>query len=413
VRGCRRLLPCTPLCEEEELSISAAIGTALGLILVFALFALFCSGIVEAISNLLQKRARYLLVGLRSMLDRDQATVLTSAAKDRLHDKVRTPASTQAARARVRHNIRTAHPEPADGGSSAAKPEPAPAPAPAPAPKPTPGPPSPANDDLTTALFQTSLLRSLQTPRTFWLGRRKGRLRNPQYIAPQMFTRALLATLLPEATPAGSGGSSVLRDLDKTLSTLDGFPATESLRTLIMQAEGDLQRFEKAVEGWYDEQMSRIAGWYKQWSKVMLGLVGFVIAVLANVDAVQVAHALYVNEPVRQAVVAAAQNGSLCEQSDTTKQRATCAGEQLTALKATSLPVWYSGDCRPFAGHPAACFSWTAGSLHGWDYPVKLLGWILTAFAVSFGAPFWFDALSRLGSLRNTGPKPEVTPAGD
>ena len=41
--------------------------------------------------------------------------------------------------------------------------------------------------------------------------------------------------------------------------------------------------------------------------------------------------------------------------------------------------------------------------------PVKLLGWLLTAFAVSFGAPFWFDALSKLGSLRTSGPKPTPT----
>jgi len=31
------------------------------------------------------------------------------------------------------------------------------------------------------------------------------------------------------------------------------------------------------------------------------------------------------------------------------------------------------------------------------------------AFAVSFGAPFWFEALSKLGSLRNTGTKPATT----
>jgi hypothetical protein len=42
---------------------------------------------------------------------------------------------------------------------------------------------------------------------------------------------------------------------------------------------------------------------------------------------------------------------------------------------------------------------------------LKLLGWLVTAFAVSFGAPFWFDALSKLGSLRNTGTKPQVSPA--
>ena len=40
---------------------------------------------------------------------------------------------------------------------------------------------------------------------------------------------------------------------------------------------------------------------------------------------------------------------------------------------------------------------------------LRVLGWAITAFAVSFGAPFWFEALSRLGSLRNAGTRPDPT----
>ena len=34
-------------------------------------------------------------------------------------------------------------------------------------------------------------------------------------------------------------------------------------------------------------------------------------------------------------------------------------------------------------------------------------GWLLTVAAISLGAPFWFDTLSRLSRLRSTG-KPET-----
>jgi hypothetical protein len=47
----------------------------------------------------------------------------------------------------------------------------------------------------------------------------------------------------------------------------------------------------------------------------------------------------------------------------------------------------------------------------GWGFWVMLLGWLVTAFAVSFGAPFWFDALSKLGSPRNSGTKPQPSQA--
>ncbi|MGB0178380.1 MAG: hypothetical protein ACPF9D_14535, partial [Owenweeksia sp.] len=37
----------------------------------------------------------------------------------------------------------------------------------------------------------------------------------------------------------------------------------------------------------------------------------------------------------------------------------------------------------------------------------KLLGWFVTALAITLGAPFWFDLLKRVINIRNTGNKPE------
>ncbi len=39
---------------------SAALGTAIGLVVLFAVAALLCSGVTEAISNFAQLRAKYL-----------------------------------------------------------------------------------------------------------------------------------------------------------------------------------------------------------------------------------------------------------------------------------------------------------------------------------------------------------------
>jgi hypothetical protein len=41
----------------------------------------------------------------------------------------------------------------------------------------------------------------------------------------------------------------------------------------------------------------------------------------------------------------------------------------------------------------------------------EYLGWLITAFAVSFGAPFWFDLLQNLVNLRNAGQKPQKSDA--
>jgi hypothetical protein len=48
-------------------------------------------------------------------------------------------------------------------------------------------------------------------------------------------------------------------------------------------------------------------------------------------------------------------------------------------------------------------------ALWSWQFPLKVLGILLTSAAVALGAPFWFDALSKLGSLRSSGPPPKAT----
>ena len=45
-----------------------------------------------------------------------------------------------------------------------------------------------------------------------------------------------------------------------------------------------------------------------------------------------------------------------------------------------------------------------------WDWLRKVAGWLLTAFAVSLGAPFWFDLLNRFINLRVSGKAPEEKP---
>jgi hypothetical protein len=44
-------------------------------------------------------------------------------------------------------------------------------------------------------------------------------------------------------------------------------------------------------------------------------------------------------------------------------------------------------------------------------WPSRILGWILSIVAISLGAPFWFEPLSKLMNLRNAGEKPDKTPS--
>ena len=41
-------------------------------------------------------------------------------------------------------------------------------------------------------------------------------------------------------------------------------------------------------------------------------------------------------------------------------------------------------------------------------WAVKAIGIVFTGLALAFGAPFWFDVLSKLVQLRSSGRKPET-----
>jgi hypothetical protein len=57
---------------------------------------------------------------------------------------------------------------------------------------------------------------------------------------------------------------------------------------------------------------------------------------------------------------------------------------------------------------------WNTSSWHNTigsagSFLFKLLGLVLSVFAIMMGAPFWFDTLNKISNLRGTGPKPSTT----
>jgi hypothetical protein len=383
---------------------SPLLGTAVGLILLFATTALLCSGITESISTLFQMRARYLLTGMRAMLDAedpdetDAAPVVSGTAQaarsetapasvepvapnlpgvgaaGSLRGQVSDPGQTRGAATEVRHM--------------------------------TSDRPRDTTPSITVALFDSPLLRSLQSRRVFPLSRLT---RNPQYVSARTFARALVDLLAPVEPGGPTGAQARLARIEAKVEELPPHLALRrQLLAMLDRADGELGAFELAVEQWYDEQMAKITGWYKRWARVVLGVVGLIVAVLFNIDTFQATRTLYVDAPVQQAVVASADAGALC-QGTTGAQRTECVTKELTTLSAAGLPVGQPTGCEFYAPLAATCFPASARPVPLRDEILKLGGWAITAFAVSFGAPFWFEALSRLGSLRNAGTPPEPT----
>jgi hypothetical protein len=240
---------------------------------------------------------------------------------------------------------------------------------------------------------------------------RKQRRQLPSYFSGRAFARALIGTL----TDAGP-------DLRQQIEALPE-PLRSPLRTLLDEADGNIAVFRKKIEEWYDDQMARVSGWYKvhvRWISFGLALI---LVVLFNINVFQVTRALYTDEAIRSAVVTQAGNAADCGD----KTPAVCLDElsdQVQQAQASGVPLGWSRisagcstddratsatrECDFFERHGFADLSQGFGA----DlrlFLLAVLGWLLMAFTAVPGARFWYDALARLGSLRESGPRPSTS----
>jgi hypothetical protein len=208
----------------------------------------------------------------------------------------------------------------------------------------------------------------------------------PAYIAPRTFALALLNV----AAPAAADGSRTLKpDLDTELHRLlEGLKADAA----------DVQGWIRNVEVWYDNAMERVSGWYKRSTQTITLVLGLILAGILNADTLMYAQYLWSNTAVRQALAQDASGWLKAHEGGTTKQAGDLSKLQ-KELEKTGLPLGWSLDRDPQSQD-------IRKRPEGLAWLWKALGLILTGLAISLGAPFWFDALKSLGSLRSTGKPP-------
>lgn len=145
--------------------------------------------------------------------------------------------------------------------------------------------------------------------------------------------------------------------------------------------------------------MERVSGWYRRRVQVVMWIVAIVAVLALNADTIRITQQLWSDKAVRAAVVARA--GGAAQQPLSTPQGglgniATTVDE----LQQLSIPMGWSIEQRPEGGG-----QWIVRIL------LKALGLLLTAAALSMGAPFWFDVLSKVARLRSAGAPPPATDA--
>ncbi|MCS6913001.1 MAG: hypothetical protein RMK29_18425 [Myxococcales bacterium] len=200
--------------------------------------------------------------------------------------------------------------------------------------------------------------------------------RRPSYIPSRTF-----ATVMLDLVGAGGGPPAVC--------------------ALLEQAGGDGERARQVLARWFDDAMDRVSGSYRRRSQRSILVLSLLVTVAINGDTLALANSLWRESMLRDAFASAAREaGRGLHLSALDLQREVERLRPPLGWRSPLLPPRTQLDPPP--GLPWYRDTFVLGWLAS-----KVLGLLLTALAVSLGAPFWFDLLNRISNIRAVGQRPE------
>lgn len=212
-------------------------------------------------------------------------------------------------------------------------------------------------------------------------GRFTGKKTPPSYLNPKNFSLMMLNVL-----ERSSNGLPLVED---QIESLPNGSMKDVLKMYYKDAESNIDVFKFNMESWFDNVMDRASGWYKRKIRVILILVGFLIATVFNVDTLEIFGRL-------QDQALANQLSELA--GDLVASEATVEAIGLESLQAEFGKINLNELSIGWSEYTSGVKSFSSTNIL-----MSFLGWIITALAISLGAPFWFDLLNKLVKFRGTG----------
>jgi len=342
---------------------SIALDVVIGLVFIYTLYSLLITTLVELISSYMQLRARNLVKGIERMLDDEDQPLLAQK------------------------------------------------------------------------FYETPLIKYLGTGSRF-------ALKKPSFIQSRNFSKALIYVLKNETVEGETTFEKVRESVEnfkdpKTGKLLKETDTGKLLIEFLNDSEHNLEKFKASLEGWFNDTMERVGGWYKRRITAITFFVGFVVASIFNVDTFQISVNLSKDPKLREQYLQMA--GDMVK--DSTLMASAYDTGLADRLRAdTALSKRFAGNTRAFNNFIAdsvgkeasreqkiiterlgALYAFTqetdgvltASRVKGkgfiYDSWMNLWGCLITAIALSLGAPFWFDLLSKLMKIRGSIAKPALS----
>jgi hypothetical protein len=181
------------------------------------------------------------------------------------------------------------------------------------------------------------------------------------------------------------------------------------------------------LEAWFDNAMDRVTGRYKRHAQAWIRLLAVMIVIATNADTFDIARRLWKDPTLRAAVVQEAK-----VRSEKPRPRANIDYTDAdVVISEEPAEIGETGKSGGFKNPLSERENELLGQLIGWQaevydanaglpfamwvlgrFEAHWLGWLLTAVAVSLGAPFWFDMLNKLMNIRSAGRSPREKAKG-
>jgi len=208
----------------------------------------------------------------------------------------------------------------------------------------------------------------------------------------------------------------------------------------ISQSVGRVDQLVGELADWSERSLTALGESYKkriQW--IGLGM-GLLVAVAGNVQTLDIVKRLYSDKELRDYVSVASEQSMRIATPDLVSECSRIiahgdsvlppvSGEPAPGIRAAtpSSAPGESGRCAPvirlvdgmlardrtLAQLPVGWGASAESFATAIKRPENWIGWLLTALALSLGAPFWFDMLNRVVTVRHSMRKPELGPTGE
>lgn len=157
---------------------------------------------------------------------------------------------------------------------------------------------------------------------------------------------------------------------------------------------GDRARLVARIEGWFNDAMDRVSGWYRRWAQRTLLWTAVLLALALNANTARMVRVLYGTPVLRELLVEEAKSRVQRPEDGTSAATVDNVKKEIATIQ----PIlgWSEVDLHPAGtwGESPSVSAWTVFGLE------TVAGFFVTVLAVSMGASFWFRALSQLLRVR-------------